>query len=130
VSACIALVTLVVPDYDGAIAFYCGVLGFELPEDTKLSETKHWVRVAPKGGGAALLLAKADGPGQAAAIGNQAGGRVAFFLETDDFERDHAAFRRAGVHFLEEPRREEYGTVAVFADPFGNRWDLVEAKNR
>lgn len=122
----LALVTLVVPDYDTAIAFYCGALGFELLEDTTLSNTKRWVRVAPRGGGTALLLARADGDAQQAAIGNQAGGRVAFFLETDDFDRDHAAFLAAGVHFTEAPRHEPYGTVAVFRDPFGNLWDLIE----
>ena len=119
-------VTLVVPDYDPAIQFYCGRLGFELLEDTKLSETKRWVRVAPAGGGTALLLARADGPEQRAAIGNQTGGRVGFFLQTGDFEHDHQAFTQAGVCFLEAPRREDYGIVAVFADPFGNRWDLIE----
>lgn len=122
----IALVTLVVPDYDAAIAFYRDGLGFDLLEDTPLSATKRWVRVAPKGGGTALLLARADGPAQDAAIGNQTGGRVAFFLETDDFARDHDRFRRAGVDFVEQPRHEPYGTVAVFTDPFGNRWDLIE----
>lgn len=122
----IALITLVVPDYDEAIAFYCAALGFDLIEDTPLGGTKRWVRVAPKGGGGALLLAKADGAAQTAAVGNQTGGRVAFFLETDDFARDHDDFQRAGVRFLETPRIEVYGTVAVFADPFGNRWDLIE----
>jgi len=126
VSARIALVTLVVPDYDAAIAFYRDALGFDLLEDTPLGPTKRWVRVAPKGGGTALLLAQADGAGQRAAIGNQTGGRVAFFLETDDFGRDHERFRRAGVRFAEQPRREPYGTAAVFSDPFGNRWDLIE----
>lgn len=126
VSRRIATVTLVVPEYGEAIAFYCGALGFELLEDTKLTETKRWVRVAPAGDGVALLLAKADGPAQQAAIGGQTGGRVAFFLETDDFERDHAAFRAAGVQFSEAPRLESYGTVAVFTDPFGNKWDLIE----
>ena len=122
----LALVTLVVPDYGTAIAFYCGALGFELLEDTALSGTKRWVRVAPRSGGTALLLARADADAQRAAIGNQTGGRVAFFLETDDFGRDHAAFLAAGVHFTEAPRREPYGTVAVFRDPFGNQWDLIE----
>ena len=122
----IALVTLVVPDYDAAIAFYCGTLGFDVLEDTRLGADKRWVRVAPKGGGAALLLAKADGAAQRRVVGNQTGGRVAFFLETDDFARDHAAFRAGGVVFTEPPRREPYGTVAVFADPFGNLWDLIE----
>lgn len=125
-TARIATVTLVVPDYDAAIAFYCDALGFDLLEDTALSDTKRWVRVAPKGGGVALLLAKADGPSQTAAIGNQTGGRVGFFLETDDFARDHDAFRDNGVVFTEEPRREPYGTVCVFRDPFGNLWDLIE----
>ncbi|WP_306120620.1 MULTISPECIES: VOC family protein [unclassified Roseitalea] len=124
----LALVTLVVPDYDEAIDFYCTALGFDLVEDTQLGASKRWVRVAPPGGGAALLLAKADGPGQTAAIGKQTGGRVAFFLETDDFARDHERFRRAGVGFVEQPRHEPYGTVAVFTDPFGNRWDLIEPK--
>ena len=122
----IALVTLVVPDYDAAIAFYCGTLGFDLLEDTPLDDDKRWVRVAPSGRGTALLLAKADDAAQRAAVGNQTGGRVAFFLETDDFARDHAAFRAGGVVFTEPPRRQPYGTVAVFADPFGNLWDLIE----
>jgi catechol 2,3-dioxygenase-like lactoylglutathione lyase family enzyme len=121
----LATVTLVVPDYDQAIAFYVGALGFRLIEDTPLSAEKRWVVVCPPGGGACLLLAKAANAEQTAAIGNQAGGRVAFFLETDDFARDHAAFSAAGVHFLEPPRTEPYGTVAVFVDPFGNKWDLI-----
>ncbi|MEL7480283.1 MAG: VOC family protein [Pseudomonadota bacterium] len=122
----ISNVTLVVPDYDSAIAFYVGVLGFELLEDSPRGETKRWVRVAPQGVQTALLLAKADGPDQQAAIGNQTGGRVGFFLHTDDFARDHTAFLDRGVIFFEEPRREPYGTVAVFTDPFGNKWDLIE----
>lgn len=132
----IALVTLVVDDYDRAIAFYTGALGFTLVEDTVLSDTKRWVRVAPAGSattasageGTALLLALADGERQAARVGDQTGGRVGFFLETDDFARDHAVFRARGVQFQEEPRRETYGTVAVFADPFGNLWDLIEPR--
>ena len=124
----IANITLVVPDYDAGIAFYVDQLGFELLEDTKLSETKRWVRVAPKGAETALLLAQADGAAQEAAIGNQTGGRVGFFLHTDDFERDHAAMTAAGVTFREAPRYEPYGTVAVFEDPFGNLWDLIEPK--
>ena len=127
----IALITLLVPDYDAGIAFYCGVLGFDCVEDTDLGGGKRWVRVAPPGSDAALLLARAEGEAQRAAIGNQTGGRVGFFLQTDDFARDHAAFRAAGVAFLEDPRHEPYGTVAVFGDPFGNRWDLIEpAPNR
>ena len=130
-SARIALVTLVVPDYDLGIAFYCGKLGFDLREDTDLGGGKRWVRVAPPGSDAALLLARAEDEAQRAAIGNQTGGRVGFFLETDDFARDHAAFTAAGVTFLEEPRHEPYGTVAVFRDPFGNLWDLIApAPNR
>lgn len=129
VSRSIALVTLVVPDYDRAIAFYVDVLGFELVEDTPLAKGKRWVRVSPHPDsqqGTTLLLARADGPDQAAAIGRQAGGRVAFFLETDDFDRDYDAMRATGVRFEEEPRIEPYGKVAVWNDPFGNRWDLIE----
>lgn len=122
----IALVTVVVPDYDLAIAFYCQRLGFDLVEDTPLTPVKRWVRVCPPGGGVELLLAKADGALQAKAIGKQAGGRVAFFLHTDNFARDHTAFLGRGVHFTESPRTEPYGTVAVFRDPFGNLWDLIE----
>jgi catechol 2,3-dioxygenase-like lactoylglutathione lyase family enzyme len=124
----IATVALVVPDYDAGIAFYCGALGFALLADTDMGGGKRWVLVGPPGGGARLLLAKAADDLQAAAIGNQAGGRVGFFLETDDFARDHAAYAAAGVRFLEPPRHEAYGSVAVFADPFGNKWDLLEPK--
>lgn len=125
----IALVALVVPDYDAALAFYVGCLGFDLIEDTDLGETKRWVRIAPPGapdGGVELLLARAVGPDQSAAIGNQTGGRVGFFLQTDDFARDHAAMLAAGVVFEAPPRHEPYGTVVVWRDPFGNRWDLIE----
>lgn len=121
----IATVALVVPDYDAALAFYVDKLGFDLLEDVDQGP-KRWVRVAPPGGGAALLLARAEGAEQAAAIGNQTGGRVFLFLETDDFARDHAAMTAAGVEFLESPRHAPYGTVAVWRDPFGNRWDLIE----
>ncbi len=121
------LTTLLVRDYDEAIAFYVGKLGFDLREDTPLSPVKRWVVVAPPGGGAAgLLLARADGDRQAARIGDQAGGRVFLFLETDDFARDHAAFTTREVRFVEPPRVESYGTVAVFEDLYGNRWDLIE----
>lgn len=117
---------LVVPDYDAALAFYVGKLGFDLLEDVDQG-TKRWIRVAPAGGGgAALLLARAEGPAQSAAIGNQTGGRVSLFLTTDDFARDHALMTAAGVEFEEPPRQEPYGTVAVWRDPFGNRWDLIE----
>lgn len=124
----IASFTLVVPDYDDAIAFYVDRLGFTLVEDTRLSDAKRWVRVAPPGAETALLLAKADSPAQEASIGNQTGGRVGFFLHTDDFARDHAAMLDKGVTFREDPRHEVYGTVAVFEDPFGNLWDLIEPK--
>jgi catechol 2,3-dioxygenase-like lactoylglutathione lyase family enzyme len=125
-AASIALVALIVNDYDEAIAFYRDRLGFTLLEDRALGAGKRWVRVAPGGGGTALLLARADGERQAAAIGDQSGGRVFLFLDTDDFARDHAAFVARGVRFLETPRRESYGIVAVFEDLHGNRWDLIE----
>ncbi|KGD86470.1 VOC family protein [Rhizobium sp. YS-1r] len=121
------LVTLVVDDYDRARDFYCSSLGFECLEDTPQPDGKRWVVVRPKGGeGAALLLAQAATEKQKSAIGNQTGGRVGFFLKTDDFAHDRAAMIAKGVRFLEEPRREIYGTVAVFADPYGNTWDLIE----
>lgn len=124
----LGLMTLVVRDYDEAITWSTDALGFTVVEDTALSDTKRWVVVGAEGGGARLLLAKADGPKQEAAIGNQAGGRVALFLHTDSFANDHAAMVRAGVQFLEEPRHEPYGSVAVFEDLYGNRWDLLELK--
>jgi catechol 2,3-dioxygenase-like lactoylglutathione lyase family enzyme len=120
-------VTLVVPDYDDAIAFYTETLDFELVQDIDLGGGKRWVRVTPPGSGdASLLLAEAVGSEQHAAIGNQTGGRVGFFLQTDDFTRDHAAMRAKGVTFEEAPRQEPYGSVAVWRDPFGNRWDLIQ----
>ena len=122
-----AMTTLVVPAYDEGIAFYVGQLGFELIEDTDLGEGKRWVVVGPKDG-ARLLLAEAANEAQRAAIGNQTGGRVGFFLNTDDFTGTHARMIAAGVIFHEQPRHESYGTVAVFSDPFGNRWDLLELK--
>lgn len=123
----IAAITLVVRDYDEALAFYTAVLGFQLLEDTDLGNGKRWVRIAPPGDSACcLLLAKAVSPRQEQAIGNQTGGRVCLFLATDDFQRDYAAMRARGVHFCEEPRAEAYGTVAVFEDVYGNRWDLIQ----
>ena len=123
----IAAVSILVPDYDEAIAFYVGVLGFVLIEDTVLGPTKRWVLVAPTPTAQTrLLLAEAADDAQRAAIGNQTGGRVFLFLDTADFWSDHATLRRHGVTFLGEPRTEPYGTVAVFLDPFGNKWDLVE----
>ena len=127
-TASIATVTLVVADYDEALAFYCERLGFRTFSDLDMGGGKRWVVVGPGGTGVRLLLALAVGQAQRAAIGNQAGGRVGFFLETDDFDRDHAAFLAAGVHFLEAPRREAYGTVAVFEDLYGNKWDLIQPK--
>ncbi len=120
----ISAIALVVPDYDAAITFYVGVLGFRLVEDIDQGH-KRWVTVEPPGGGARLVLARAEGERQSAAIGNQTGGRVFLFLATDDFARDHAAMLAAGVIFEEAPRHEPYGIVAVWRDPFGNRWDLV-----
>lgn len=120
----IAALALVVPDYDAAIAFYVGALGFRLTEDIDQGR-KRWVTVEAPGGGPRLVLARAEGETQARAIGNQAGGRVFLFLQTDDFARDHAAMLAAGVIFEEAPLHEPYGTVAVWRDPFGNRWDLI-----
>ncbi|MEM7378611.1 MAG: VOC family protein [Pseudomonadota bacterium] len=122
----IATVTLVVEDYDTAIAWFVGKLGFDVLEDTVIGAGKRWVKVAPAGGGVALLLAQAVGDAQRASIGTQAGGRVAFFLETDDIRRDHNRFLTDGVRFREAPRVEPYGTVAVFEDLCGNPWDLIE----
>lgn len=115
---------LLVPDYDAAIFFFVTVMGFRLTADIDQGH-KRWVTVEPPGGGVALVLARAEGPQQLAAIGKQAGGRVFLFLETDDFARDHARMTAAGIVFEEEPRHESYGTVAVWRDPFGNRWDLI-----
>ncbi|KRB52314.1 MAG: VOC family protein [Pseudomonadota bacterium] len=124
----LALTALVVADYDAAIGFYVGKLGFTLTRDDDMGGGKRWVVVTPPGSQGGLLLAKASGEAQIARIGDQTGGRVGFFLHTDDFERDHAAMSAAGVKFLEEPRREAYATVAVFEDLYGNRWDLLQPK--
>ncbi|MET9507885.1 VOC family protein [Streptomyces flavidovirens] len=124
----IALVTLVVRDYDDAIAFYTDALGFELAEDTDRGDGSRWVVVRPPGSaaGTGLLLARAKDDAQLARVGGQTGGRVGFFLHTEDFARDHARMTAAGVRFLEEPRHEAYGSVAVFEDLYGNRWDLLQ----
>lgn len=126
----LALVSLVVPDYDEAIAFYVGVLGFTLIEDSPVpAQNKRWVVVAPRGStGAQLLLARAANPEQRSRIGNQTGGRVFLFLYTDDFSRDFRNYREKGVTFVRGPSEEVYGTVAVFRDPWGNLWDLVQLK--
>jgi catechol 2,3-dioxygenase-like lactoylglutathione lyase family enzyme len=121
----LSLTALLVADYDEAIAFYRDKLGFELVEDSDQGGGKRWVVVRPKGSDAALLLARATG-GQRARIGDQAGGRVFLFIETDDFDRDHQAMTAAGVRFLEAPRHEPYGSVAVFEDLYGNRFDLIQ----
>jgi catechol 2,3-dioxygenase-like lactoylglutathione lyase family enzyme len=121
----LTLVTLVVPEYDAAIAYYTGTLGFVLLEDTPLSATKRWVRVAPSPDSAAFLLAQAAVPAQQAAIGNQTGGRVAFFLMTDDFSLTYTRYQAAGVLFREHPRHEAYGWVVQFTDCYGNHWDLI-----
>ncbi|MEJ2790297.1 MULTISPECIES: VOC family protein [unclassified Pseudoxanthomonas] len=125
----LSLVTLLVDDYDRAIAHYCGALGFELREDTDQGR-KRWVHVAPPGSTeTGLLLAVASTDEQRARIGDQTGGRVGFFLQTDDFWRDHARMVAAGIEFLEIPREESYATVAVFRDAYGNRWDLLQPKD-
>ena len=123
-------VALVVRDYDEAIAFYTEKLNFTLVEDTYQPEQdKRWVVVAPPGSsGTTLLLARASEPEQEACIGNQTGGRVFLFLNTDDFWRDYHAMRAAGIRFIRDPKVAPYGTVAVFEDLYGNRWDLLELK--
>ncbi|MFF1927078.1 VOC family protein [Streptomyces sp. NPDC058228] len=124
----IALVTLVVRDYDEAIAFYTDALGFDLLEDTDRGDGSRWVVVRPHRAaeGTGLLLARAKDDDQQSRVGAQTGGRVGFFLHTEDFAADHARMQAAGVPFLEEPRHEPYGSVAVFEDLYGNRWDLLQ----
>jgi catechol 2,3-dioxygenase-like lactoylglutathione lyase family enzyme len=121
------LTTVLVRDYDEAIEFYVNKLGFEVRLDNPVSPGKRWVVLAPQGSErGSILLAKAENDCQAKMIGNQSAGRVFLFLATDDFARDHETYRKRGVQFIEEPRVEAYGTVAVFEDLYGNRWDLVE----
>jgi len=125
----LAGISLVVNDYDEAIEFYTRKLSFTLLEDTRMSDTKRWVVVAPPGSaGCTLLLAKAANDAQRAAVGNQTGGRVFLFLHTDNFDRDYNQMQQAGIEFIESPRQEAYGKVVVFADLYGNRWDLIEPK--
>ena len=127
VSRALATVSLLVGDYDEAISYYTGCLGFELVEDISLGDGKRWIVVAPPGSrGARLLLARAVSGEQQSRIGNQTGGRVFLFLHTSDFWHDYRAMKSKGVVFLEEPRKEDYGTVVVFEDRYGNRWDLVQ----
>jgi len=124
-------IAVVVRDYDEAIAFYTKALGFDLIEDTVLGGGKRWVLVGPRGcGGTSLLLARAVTPEQESRVGNQTGGRVFLFVHTDDFWRDYYDMRSRGVVFTTEPRAEEYGTVAVFVDLYGNRWDLLGSEDR
>ena len=125
----VAMIAVVVRDYDEAIAWYRDALGFALLEDDDRGGGKRWVRMAPPGNAHfSLLLARATTPAQTAAIGNQHGGRVGFFLHTDDFARDHARLTAIGAHFEESPRHEAFGTVVVFRDLYGNRWDLIERR--
>ena len=121
----LGLVTYVAREYDEAIGFFVGKLGFTLVEDTDMGGGKRWV-VVSAGEGASLLIARADGEQQEASVGNQTGGRVGFFLQTDNFDRDFAEWTARGVKFHEQPRREVYGTVAVFEDVYGNTWDLIQ----
>lgn len=125
----ISAITILVPNYDDGIAFYVNILGFDLIEDTKISAKKRWVLVSPPGATETkILLAKAANPEQISAIGYQTGGRVGFFLQTDNFDEDYAAMKANGVIFLEEPRDEPYAKVVVWQDPFGNKWDLLQPK--
>lgn len=125
----LAAVSLLVRDYDEAIAWYTGVLGFTLVEDTQLGEGKRWVVVAPPGAAeTGCVLARAVKREELASVGRQGGGRVWLFLQTDDFQRDHRALLGRGVKFREAPREESYGTVAVFEDLYGNRWDLIQRR--
>jgi catechol 2,3-dioxygenase-like lactoylglutathione lyase family enzyme len=123
----LAQIALVVRDYDEAIRFYCDTLHFTLLEDTKMSETKRWVRVSPPGSeGCGLLLARAVGPEQESRIGNQSGGRVFLFLHTDNIDRDYQNLLDKGVRIVREPSVEAFGKVLVFADLYGNLWDLIQ----
>jgi len=124
----ITKLSLVVADYDEALAFYVGKLGFQLIED-RPETNKRWVVIAPPGdGGLQLVLGRAKNDAERSCIGNQTGGRVFLFLETDDFWRDYESYCQAGVSFCEQPREESYGTVVVFEDLYGNRWDLIEPR--
>jgi catechol 2,3-dioxygenase-like lactoylglutathione lyase family enzyme len=124
-------ITLVVKDYDEAIDFFTRKIGFELLEDSKIDDQKRWVLVGPAGStGCSILLAKASGQTQSAAVGNQTGGRVGFFLNTDDFWADYRRLTHKGVRFVREPKEEPYGTVAVFEDLYGNLWDLIQSKEQ
>lgn len=126
----IASIALIVREYDEAIRWFCEILAFRLVEDTRLTDTKRWVRIAPAGSESfSLLLARAVTPEQSSRIGDQAGGRVLLFLNTDDFWRDYDVLSRRGVVFRRPPAEETYGTVAVFEDLYGNLWDLIQPRN-
>lgn len=126
----ISNIALVVEDYDDAIAFYTKKLKFQLIEDTELGGGKRWVQISPpNGNGTNILLAKASNAQQSQSVGNQAGGRVFLFLQTNDFWRDYQVMKAQGVEFTEEPREEEYGTVVVFKDLYGTQWDLLQLHN-
>lgn len=123
------MTTIVVDDYDRAISHYVGDLGFTLIEDTQLSPEKRWVVVTPGENGGKILLAKASGDSQVAAIGNSTGGRVAFFLYTDNFDSTYLDYMAKRIEFTESPRNESFGKVVVFKDLYGNKWDLIESKD-
>jgi catechol 2,3-dioxygenase-like lactoylglutathione lyase family enzyme len=122
----LGMVTIVVDDYDKAIAHYCQGLGFQLIEDTKLDEAKRWVVLSTGSTGLNILLAKASNDAQMAAIGNSTGGRVAFFLYTNNFDQTYADYLERDIEFTEQPRNEKFGKVVVFKDSYGNKWDLIE----
>jgi uncharacterized glyoxalase superfamily protein PhnB len=122
----LGMIAIVVDDYDAAISHYVDDLGFSLIEDSTLSPEKRWVVVAPSSDGAKILLAKASNEAQRAAMGNSTGGRVGFFLYTSQFAQTFQKFKSNGIEFIEEPRQEAYGQVAVFKDKYGNKWDLIE----
>ncbi|MEN9742178.1 MAG: hypothetical protein RIR66_1134 [Actinomycetota bacterium] len=122
----LGMVTIVVDDYDKAIAHYCQSLGFKLIEDTKLDEAKRWVVLSTGSTGLNILLAKASNDAQMAAIGNSTGGRVAFFLYTNNFDQTYADYLERDIEFTEQPRNEKFGKVVVFKDSYGNKWDLIE----
>ncbi|MEZ4897072.1 MAG: VOC family protein [Saprospiraceae bacterium] len=124
----LAAIAVVVRDYDEAVGFYVGKLGFALTEDTDMGQGKRWVVVTPQGSTCRILLAKAKNEAELAAVGHQTGGRVFLFLHTDDFRRDYQRWQEQGVHFTETPRDESYGMVVVFEDLYGNKWDLIQPK--
>jgi len=127
----LSAITFLAPDYDEAIDWFRHALGFTLIEDTPLEGGKRWVVMAPEvGNGARLVIAKPASELQRARVGDAVGGRVGYFLETDDFARNHASMVARGVRFLESPREMEYGTVAVFVDPWGGKWDLIQVRTR